>query len=190
MKLIAENELRSQDTSEFEALLDLFVELRPSRFIEIGCMYGWSLRHFIHYAPKGSKVLAIDLPVAEDDPRAATQKYNREQLWPLWAAEKNCVLHVIADVSQKNSSLEQADVFFGQESVDFLFIDGGHTYDEVQSDFEMYGQLVRPGGVVAFHDIAEASYPGTRRLWEEVRSQAEYVEFISGPTAGIGALFV
>ena len=34
---------------------------------------------------------------------------------------------------------------------DFLFIDGDHT--GVGRDYEMYRDLVRPGGLIAFHDI-------------------------------------
>jgi len=36
---------------------------------------------------------------------------------------------------------------------DFLFIDGDHTYEGVEGDFEMYSPLVRRGGIIAFHDI-------------------------------------
>jgi len=32
--------------------------------------------------------------------------------------------------------------------VDFLFIDGDHSYEGVKKDFEMYSSLVRKGGVV------------------------------------------
>jgi hypothetical protein len=38
------------------------------------------------------------------------------------------------------------------ETVDVLFIDGDHRYSSVASDWSMYHSLVRPGGVVAFHD--------------------------------------
>lgn len=36
--------------------------------------------------------------------------------------------------------------------VDLLFIDGEHTYGVVKSDYENYGSLVRPGGLIIFHD--------------------------------------
>jgi predicted O-methyltransferase YrrM len=38
-------------------------------------------------------------------------------------------------------------------TVDFLFIDGGHSYWDCWTDYEMYGSLCRVGAVVAFHDI-------------------------------------
>ena len=37
-------------------------------------------------------------------------------------------------------------------SVDFLFIDGGHNYDNVINDFNRYSKLVNPGGLIVFDD--------------------------------------
>ena len=39
------------------------------------------------------------------------------------------------------------------ELVDFLFIDGDHSLEGVKLDDEQYGQLVRSGGIIAFHDV-------------------------------------
>ena len=36
--------------------------------------------------------------------------------------------------------------------IDFLFIDGDHTYEGVKRDFEMCSLLVRKGGIIAFLD--------------------------------------
>lgn len=43
--------------------------------------------------------------------------------------------------------------------VDFLFIDGDHSYDSVLTDWLLYAPLVRSGGWVAFHD-AVLNAPG------------------------------
>jgi len=48
----------------------------------------------------------------------------------------------------------------GYGPFDFVFVDGGHDYETVQNDYEKYWPLVRPGGVMAFHDIA---YPDVNR---------------------------
>lgn len=37
--------------------------------------------------------------------------------------------------------------------IDVLFLDGDHTLEGVARDWNMYSPLVRPGGIVAFHDI-------------------------------------
>jgi predicted O-methyltransferase YrrM len=78
--------------------------------------------------------------------------------------------------------------------LDFLFIDGDHTYEGVRADFMMYSPLVREGGLIAFHDIAESG--GSRevhRLWEELKPNYRHSEFIhrTGSGAmGIGVLQV
>ena len=42
---------------------------------------------------------------------------------------------------------------WGGRKFDFLFVDGDHSYDGVVSDFVAYYPLVRPGGLIALHDI-------------------------------------
>lgn len=43
---------------------------------------------------------------------------------------------------------------------DFLFIDAGHSYEDVELDYYNFSLLVRPGGVLAFHDALERKgYP-------------------------------
>ena len=37
-------------------------------------------------------------------------------------------------------------------SIDMLFIDGDHQYSSVLCDYNCYSKLVRPGGVIGFHD--------------------------------------
>jgi predicted O-methyltransferase YrrM len=49
-----------------------------------------------------------------------------------------------------------------EQNLDFLFIDGDHTYKGVKEDFEMYSPLVRKGGVIAFHDITK--HPHSNRM--------------------------
>jgi predicted O-methyltransferase YrrM len=39
-----------------------------------------------------------------------------------------------------------------REPVDFVFIDGDHSYESVRGDWEAWSPLVAPGGVIALHD--------------------------------------
>ncbi len=72
--------------------------------------------------------------------------------------------------------------------VDLLFIDGEHTYSVVKSDYENYGTLVRPGGLIMFHDTqSTARSPRSapqgckvKQFWRELIDMnvvKEYYEF-------------
>jgi predicted O-methyltransferase YrrM len=41
-----------------------------------------------------------------------------------------------------------------RKQMDFVFVDGGHTYDLVVNDTARALELVKPGGVIAWHDFA------------------------------------
>ena len=65
--------------------------------------------------------------------------------------------------------------------MDFLFIDGDHSYDGVKKDFEMYSPLLAPGGMIAFHDIVdgpEASVGGVPKFWRELKAGHTHLEFV------------
>jgi predicted O-methyltransferase YrrM len=81
--------------------------------------------------------------------------------------------------------------------MDFLFIDGDHSYDGVKKDFEMYNSLVRNGGIIAFHDITPNGLPeltgGVPQFWREIKNKYQIKEFIKDYNKqtgfGIGVLF-
>lgn len=49
------------------------------------------------------------------------------------------------------------------EKLDFIFIDGRHTFGDLMADIELWSQLIRPGGIIAGHDYKHESYPGVTR---------------------------
>jgi cephalosporin hydroxylase len=195
--IIAENELNSQNFQEFEGLLKEYQKLNATRVIEIGSLYGWALQHFIHYSQQGSIVLAIDLPVRNFvgpfDWRVEKQEKNYKEVWPQWARANKTKLFLIPDVSQKQETLNKTKEIFNNDEIDFLFIDGDHTYNGVKQDYEMYGPLVRKGGIIAFHDIGLNEEGGVYNLWNEIKStKKEYKEFLfeKNNEKGIGLLYV
>jgi predicted O-methyltransferase YrrM len=79
------------------------------------------------------------------------------------------------------------------KKLDLLFIDGDHRYEGVRRDFEMYSPLVRSGGLLAFHDIAQSGELEVCKFWDEVKQKYTYKEIIhqSGKgAAGIGVLWL
>jgi predicted O-methyltransferase YrrM len=193
--ILSDNELDSQNIEEFKLLLNEFIKLKPTKILEIGSMYGWTLEHFIHYAGDDPTVVAVDLPVRNfvgpHDWRVEKQEKNYREVWPQWAKAKNAKLYLVPDASQKPKTLEKVENLFENQLIDFLFIDGDHTYRGVKTDFEMYGRLVRPGGIIAFHDIGENEEGGVFNLWNEIKTSYQHLEFLqdANKQKGIGVLF-
>lgn len=50
-------------------------------------------------------------------------------------------------------------VNFIKDRVDFIYIDGLHTYDQVKKDIKNYKQFVKPGGFIGGHDYSR-DWPG------------------------------
>ena len=79
--------------------------------------------------------------------------------------------------------------------LDFLFIDGDHTYEGVKQDFEMYKEFVKPGGWIGFHDIKDTEFHRNADcrvdiLWNEIKG--EKIEFLDNSSSygGIGFIKV
>lgn len=192
IRLLSENALGSQDADEFTALLEEYAALHVHCFLEIGSMYGWSLQHFIHYASDGATAIVVDLPMGPGDWRHSTQQHYVETVWPAWAAAKNCDLHLIQENSHHDTTwIKVADHLAGRK-LDFLFIDGDHQYESIRLDYEMYSPLVRAGGMIALHDIAELENGGGHQFWQEVRKNYAHRELLMAPDRkkGIGVLYL
>jgi predicted O-methyltransferase YrrM len=44
------------------------------------------------------------------------------------------------------------------ENIDFIFIDGDHSYEGIKKDWELYTQKLRQGGIIAMHDTTAPSF--------------------------------
>lgn len=56
-----------------------------------------------------------------------------------------------------------------RHKIDFLFLDGDHSEQAIQRDWEDWHEFVIPGGVIAFHDAAVFPLGWTRPDWGPVR---------------------
>lgn len=110
--------------------------------------------------------------------------------------KKSQKLHLLRKDSHDPKTADQVQSLLGGVPLDFLFIDGDHTYGGVRADFEMYAPLVRKGGIIGFHDIVK--HPPqieceVDRFWDEVKIRYSHSEIIKDPSqgwAGIGLLRV
>lgn len=71
-------------------------------------------------------------------------------------------------------SSEVVDMF-EDGSIDFIFIDGNHSYEYVLEDLELYYPKVKNGGVITGDDyfMHEGDYEGKKMVQEAVNDFAE-----------------
>jgi predicted O-methyltransferase YrrM len=63
-------------------------------------------------------------------------------------------------------SSQQAAQLFADGSLDFVFIDAAHGFDDVRADLACWWPKIRPGGLLAGHDY-NADWPGVVRAVDE-----------------------
>ena len=142
-------------------------ELRPRAVLEIGTASGGTLFLFTRMAADDAEVISVDLPEGEFGGGYPPWK---SRLFRSFARDGQKV-HLIREDSHSPETLNEVRKVLGGCPVDFLFIDGDHTYEGVRRDFEMYSPLVREGGVIAFHDICHGpveSVGGVPDFWREI----------------------
>ncbi|MEN9636182.1 MAG: hypothetical protein RL077_4586 [Verrucomicrobiota bacterium] len=57
-------------------------------------------------------------------------------------------------------------------AIDFIFIDGDHSYDACRADIRAWTPLVKAGGVIAFHDFGSRADGVTRAIFEATKAGA------------------
>jgi predicted O-methyltransferase YrrM len=177
-----------QIEEELVLLLDDVRRLAPRIVVEIGTSMGGTLYLWTRLAQPDAIIISVDLPGGQF---GGGYSPLRIPIYRRFAREQQ-KLHLMRADSHENSTLDQVKSLLGGASIDFLFIDGDHTYEGVGKDWEMYSPLVRPGGLVAFHDVA-GNYDTTqvKKFWDGVKSGYQHREYMFHPRGhyGIGVLF-
>jgi len=179
---------------EVEALLRIIEKAKPSVVLEVGTAAGGTLFLFSRIADPKAVIISLDLP--------AGYPVWRIPLYKAFATSKQHIYLVRGD-SHDPATLERVKMILSGKNIDFLFIDGDHSYEGVRKDFEIYSQFVRKRGLIAFHDIipdyatrfgikTRAWSGQTYKLWDEIKQRYRHLEIVSNydqDGAGIGVIF-
>lgn len=183
-----------QKRTELAGLLALVVAQRPRVVYEIGTASGgtfWAIARVLRDTPPEAMV-SIDLP---GGPFSGGVTMNEDAIRDIFqhASEAGTMI-----LGLHGSSLE---VELPKEVPDLLVIDGDHSAAGVRADWERYAPLVRPGGMIAFHDILphpEVTGVEVAPVWDEIAAtEAATLEIVDctdvGPAGnlwgGIGVVF-
>jgi len=133
-----------QGRKELKELAKILASLKPKNFaLEIGLAHGGS--HFF-WRLFFEKVISIEWGQEHYD-------ISVRRLTAYGCDMSKSVL-IFGD-STEQPIVDEVKKHLGVQKLDFLFIDGGHTWNVVYSDFKNYWRLVRKGGVIAMHDTGD-----------------------------------
>ena len=185
----------NQFQSEFKEFADFVKQHNPKIIVEIGTKKGGSFFIWARYL-RPKHLISIDLPGGIHGGGFVKQKIPFMKYF--LADLKDSSISIILGDSHSAVTLEKLQTILNGNEIDFLFIDGDHTYQGVKSDFEMYKNLVKKGGLIAFHDIVESEYHHKLDcyvdvLWNEIKKNYNHVEFIQNKNQhkyGIGVIKV
>jgi predicted O-methyltransferase YrrM len=180
-----------QQKPEFLALLAKVADLAPKQILEIGGRRGGSALLFSTAAGEQTSSLSIDL----DNSGARIRRLNK-------LCEGRRITFWQGD-SHLDKTEQRLEKYLGDTKIDFLFIDGDHSYQGAKEDFIRYSKYVNAGGIIALHDIqpdfktrfdvqTNAWAGGVPIFWQELKSSGLHTEdLISDPCQdgyGIGVV--
>ena len=174
----------TQSDEEIVALLELLERERPRTVVEIGVDEGGTLLLWTRVAADDALLVAIDdRPLGLLGSASAWAFLRRG-----FARDRQRVHLVVPADSHTVQTLTAVERLLAGRAIDFLFVDGDHSFDGVKADFETYAPLVRPGGIVAFHDVATSREPDVVRFWSTIRDPRLTEEIVATrePRYGIG----
>jgi predicted O-methyltransferase YrrM len=149
-----------------EILIGLIVQsLAARRIFEIGTFDGGTTRLLADKAGEGAQVFTLDLPEAEFD--LQLRHWERNPSWlHLALALKRPELGMKFRGAAMESRIKQLlgnslefDFSPYERSIDLVFVDAAHDYPHGFADTRTALRLLRPGGVVLWHDF-DPGFPG------------------------------
>ena len=185
----------AQVPDEFRRFAKVVSAAQPRAILEIGTLRGGTLFALCKLAHPQATIISVDLPGGQFG-----GGYNSIQasLLRRFTTPRQS-LHLLRADSHLNSTRQAVEEI--SPTLDLLFIDGDHSYAGVKHDFALYSPIVRPAGMIVFHDIAPHDthkFPlepacEVDRFWREIKDSYRHTEIIDSPDqgwAGVGVLTV
>lgn len=119
---------------------------------ELGTSYGFNLVYFLERLTNIKSVYAIDpyMPYF-DGPSGLVPKEVMDKVKELFLINIEPYKDKVVFI---NKTGDDAVSDIPDNSLDYIFIDGDHSYDAVKKDLKHYYSKVKPGGIFAGHDYS------------------------------------
>jgi len=167
---------------DFEDVYRRMVNEAPSQayFVEVGAFLGKSTSFMAVEISNSRKDIRFDVVDTWDGSLEHQQGAEHERttvlegtLFDNFKRNMKPVAHIIAPV--RAPSLEAANRY-DDRSLDFVFLDAAHDYENVKADIVAWRPKVKPGGYLGGHDY-QLLFPGVMKAVQEEFPQFETSRF-------------
>lgn len=149
---------------EFVSLVLLLKRTAGGNIFEFGTYKGASITQLALNVSPGARIYTLDLP-EQSSPTAFDISFQKDATI---ARETGKGALVPADIRPRIIFLKQDSATFDEspyrDQIDFVFVDGAHNRDYVRNDSEKGWRMLRPGGIIAWHDFVPADPDVVRYL--------------------------
>jgi len=146
--------------------------------IEVGSWHGKSSRAIADHLSEGSVLYCIDTwngsKVEQDTSHASAKMMDGDHAF--YEFLQNNFDHVQSGriIPIRMSSVNGSKIFLEKAQLaDMIFIDAGHTYDEVIEDIQAWQKVVKPGGIFCGHDYDQPIWEGVQRAVNKLLPKAK-----------------
>ena len=139
----------------------LISTLKPKKIVEIGTFNGRTTINMALNQPKDGEIITFDLP-------------NNKTKLPLAPSEEKYILgkdgnrRSHAQIKQIYGDSADYDFTDYIDRIDFMFVDGSHSYEYTMHDSRLAYNLVRRGGYILWHDYDSPHWPGVTEALNEL----------------------
>lgn len=164
------------DVVERAVLGALVQRENAQRIFEIGTFRGVTALTLAVNAPAGATVWTLDLPLTLEAGEIANQYYSSNSASGFHRMAKSGARREVGAAFRNYSGASRIVQLFGDVAafdfspytpVDFFFVDGCHAYPEAKRDTLVALQVLKPGGLIVWHDF---TWPSVEKAAREATS--------------------
>mgnify|MGYP004002273391 FL=1 len=153
---------------EYKALALLTSLKNPKKVFEIGTFEGLST----HIIALNSIIYTLDLPISE-----TKTKYNLGKLNKVYTGYEGELYFKGEKSESRIRCLKGDSAIFDftkfKNKINFVFVDGAHTYKYTKNDTEKAFFMLKKEGVILWHDYNPSYWPETVRFLDELATKKE-----------------
>jgi SAM-dependent methyltransferase len=173
---------------ELSCILMAMRSVRAQRVLEIGTFNGNTTLNIAANLPIGGEVTTIDLPIeAPPEPALALDQPSERNITDrAILGEQFKGRQCPAKIRQVLGDSAKLDFAALGKGFDLAFIDGCHAYNYVKSDTERVLSVMRPGGIILWHDYAMIE--SVSRAVDEFRGRFASLCALEGTRIAVGVV--